>query len=851
MLKSFWLLPEGFCRKKTSMKIKFAILIFLIGVVANAQLTLKGKVVDEQNQPIPFVNVYLKGTTNGTTTDDDGRFAFSIQKKRGVLEVSSVGFQTFSVRVNPKTTFLNITLKEESNQLDEVVIVTRPKKRLKKKENPAYKILREVWKRKKKNGLKLVDFYQYRQHETTEIGFNNLDSAFVESVFKDKKNKAVDEVKVDSDGENYYIPVYLEEIIYQVYGNNVIKKERKDVEAEKKQGILAQGFIFDRMANTFRNVEIYKNNVTILQKSFVSPVSSTGFETYDYVLHDSTEVNSKKLYNIYFFPRRNGDLAFEGNMWISDKNFAITKINMKVHKDINLNFVRGLEMEKEYVIKNDSIYLPKKDTYVGDFTFLDKNEKNRGLTIRKSNEFLTYELNKPKPSTFYNKTIVKYSPTQFFKNDKYWKKNSNAENTLTYKMINKVKGQKRIKKITGTINTLASGYLTLSPTLQLGPLWTAFARNEVEGTRFKLGFRTFRNIHDRFRMTGHLAYGTKDKEYKYALEARYLFTYKSRISGGIAYSNDVEQLGSKLLNTTQLLGSTFGTSALFSRGDNFYLSKVKKFGVNIDVNPVKNVNFGVNFYHTRIASAAPDVFKIDFINEQGKKQNSLTNFSTDLYISYTPGRFVYGLGVEQRFGRNIFPTFILNWHKGYKYLDGEFNYNKLQFLYSHPVLLGKLGLLDATLEAGKTFGTVPLSLLSPLPANQTFSLVRNTFALQNYYDFVTDSYVATHLEHHFNGLILNKIPLIKKLKLRSLVTFRAAYGTISDKNIAINRSSINYTAPSNQLYYEYGVGLENIGYGNLRFLRLDAIWRSNYQRVNLGVPAPPKFAIRLGIRPGL
>lgn len=833
------------------MKIKIAIYFLLLGFIANAQLTVKGKVVDEQNEPLPFVNVFLKGTTNGTTTDDNGEFSFSTKKKRGTLEVSFVGFKTFTTRVNSKSKFLTIVLKEENNQLEEVVIVTRPKKRLKKKENPAYKILKEVWKRKKKNGLKLVDYYQYRKHVTTEIGFNNLDSTFIKKVFEDEKNSAIDELKFDSNGTNYYIPIYLTEVIYQIYGNNKSNKVRKDIEAEKKQGILNQGFIFDRVANTFQNINLYNNNITILKKSFVSPISTTGFETYDYVLHDSTMVNNKKMYNIFFFPRRTGDLAFEGNLWVSDKNFAINKVNMKVHKDINLNFVRSLEFEKEYVIKNDSIFLPKKDVYIGDFTFLDKNEKNKGLTIRKSNEFLTYELNKPKPPTFYDKKVVKYSPTQFFKNDKYWQKNTNAANTLTYKMINRVKEKKKIKNISGILNTFASGYITISPTIQLGPLWTTFAKNKVEGTRLKLAFRTFRNIHDRFRLSGHLAYGTRDQKAKYGLEARYLLTYKSRVSTGIAYSNDIEQLGSKLFNTSQLLGDAFATNALFSRGDNFYLSRVKKLAINIDINPIKNFNFGVNFNHTKITSAAPNLFKIDYLDKNGNKKSKLTEFSTDTFISYTPGRFVYGLGVQQRFGKNIFPTFILNWHKGYKALGGGFNYNKVQFLYSQPLLLGKLGLLDATLEAGKTFEAVPLSLLSPIPANQTLSLVRNTFSLQNYYDFVTDTYVSTHLEHHFNGLILNKIPLLNRLKLRSLITFRAAYGTISNANKAINASSIIYNAPNNQLYYEYGVGLENIGYGNLRLFRLDAIWRSNYKRVNLGVPSPPKFALRIGIKPEL
>ncbi|QMU64735.1 MAG: carboxypeptidase-like regulatory domain-containing protein [Flavobacteriaceae bacterium] len=834
------------------MNIRFLFFLFFISVIAHAQLTISGKVLDEQNQPLPFVNIILKNSTIGTVTDDNGAFTLTINEKRGRIEISYVGYISQVIRINSKKKYLTIILKEEANQLGEVVIVTRPKKRLKKKENPAYRILKEIWKRKKSNGLKLVDYYQYKKHQTVEVGLNNLDSVFLKKIFKKDFDKAVSEIKYDNDGINYYIPVFLKETIYNVYGNNKTKEIRTDIEAEKSKGVPTQGFIFDRMTNTFRDYNFYDNNILILNKTFVSPISTAGFETYDYVLHDSTIVKNRKHYHIYFFPRRNGDFAFEGNFWVSEKSFSITKMKMKVHKDINLNFVRSFTFEKEFVIKNDSIYLPKSNLYEGDFTLLDKNEKNKGLTIRKTNTFTNYILDEPQSADFYKQEIVKYTPKQFLKPEKYWKKNSKAENTLTYQIIENVKNKKKIKNLTGIINTLASGFINISSSVQLGPFWTFFARNEVEGLIVKAGARSFKTIHDRFRFNGYLAYGFKDKKAKFAIESKYLLTYKPRISAGLAYVYDNEQLGSKLLNTNQLIGNTFGTGALVTRGDNFFLSKINKLAANVDFQVKQNFNIGINMTHNSIVSAAPDLFSIDYLNENNTISSSVKDVSTDIYLSLTPGRFIYGLGVEQRYGRILFSTFILNYRRGYKgFLNGTTNYDKIQFLYNQPIFLGKSGLLDATIEGGKTFGTVPLTLLNPIPANQTLSLVRNTFALINYYDFVTDTYAATHLEHHFNGFILNRIPLLKKLKLRSLVTFRVAYGTISDANIAINRSSIQYNAPSNRLYYEYSVGLENIGFGNIRFLRIDAIWRSNYTQVNTTIPQTPKFAIRIGIRPGL
>jgi len=833
------------------MKLKLLFsLFFTLSLALHAQLKITGQILDSDNEPLPYVNVYFSNTTNGAVTDFDGRFELYTKKKRGKIEISFVGYETHSLKYNPKRTHFKVILLEASNTLEEVVIVSKPKKRLKKKDNPAYRILKEIWSRKKKNGLKLVKAYQYKKLQTTEIGLNNLDSLFLKTIFKKEYKKVINELPPNDDGINYYIPLYLSETVKNIYGNNVINAHREDIEAEKNEGVSKQGFVFDRMSNTFNDIDFHQNNVMVLKKSFVSPISTTGFETYDYVLNDSITIDKKKFYSIYFFPRRNGDLAFEGNFLVADKNFSITKIKMRVHKDINLNFVRKLSFEKEYIIKDDSIYLPKKDIYIGDFTFTDKDESNKGLTIKKTSEYSKYEFDKALSSTFYAENIIRYKPKQFNQSVQYWDSiSTSTEKKDTYELINSVKNKKKIKQITGVLNTLSTGYIHLGANFQFGQYWNTIVKNSVEGLKIKLGFRTFKTPDDRFRLSGFLGYGTKDKRYKFGTEVKYLVSYKPRIAVGASYLNDIEQLGGKLLSTNGLNANVFDPNALFSRGDNFFLSKVKRTALKFDIEIKKNLHFGIAAAHNIIESASPKDFKVDYLDQNNTIQSEVTDVSTDIYIAYTPGRFQYGFGVEQKMGKNLYPSVVINYHKGFKgILNGTFNYDKIQFKYNQPILLGKLGLLIATVDAGKTFGTVPVTLLSPIPANQTYWITKNTFSLMNYYDFVTDTYISGHFEHHFNGLILNRIPLIKQLKLRSLITFKTVYGTISDKNIAINKSNIQYVAPTDKMYYEYGFGLENIGYKNIRPLRVDFIWRGEHTSIN-GLPSP-KFAVRIGIKAG-
>ena len=829
---------------KTHLTLLFLFTFFLL----NAQLTVRGVILDENHQPIPFVNIIVEKSTLGTITDDNGNFSITLKKNRGRLEISSIGYEVLLKKVTKKTGVLKIILKEKADQLEEIIIVSRPKKRLQKKENPAYRILKEIWKRKKVNGLKRVNYYQFKQHQTTEIGLNNLDSILLKGIFRNDYQDILSQLPFNETGINYYLPLYYNELVKNVYGNTIINKKREDIEAEKTRNVQSGGFAFQRMANSFNSIDIYKNNIPILKKSFVSPISTTGFETYDYVLYDSIVENNSKKYSIYFFPRRNGDLAFEGSFWVSDKSFSITEINMKIRGDINLNFVRGLTFKKEYTIKNDSIFLPKLDMYHGDFTLTDKDDRNKGLSIKKTTVYSEYQFEKPLENDFYDVEVIKYRPDQFFKEDSYWNKTAkNQERKDTYTLIENIKEKKEIKKISNILNTLSRGYFTVAPNFQLGQYWNTVVRNSVEGIKLKIGFRTFKTTDDRFRISGFLGYGIKDKKYKYGIEAKYLVSYKPRIAMGIAYLKDAEQLGAKLLNTNGLNANVFDPNALFSRGDNFFISSVNRKVLQFDLEVKKNFHIGFSLAHNNITTASPEEFNIDYLDQDGKIQSKITNVSTDLYFTYTPGRFEYGYGIQQKLGKNLVPSLLVNYRKGYKgFLGGTHNYDKIQFNYSHPILLGKLGLLIATLDGGKTLGTVPLSLLSPLPANQTFWITKSTFSLINYYDYVTDTYISGHFEQHFNGLIFNKLPFIKKLNLRSLLTFKTVYGTISEANIAINKSSIKYTAPTNKLYYEYGFGLENIGYGNIRPIRIDFLWRGDHKSIN-GLPSP-KFAVRIGVK---
>lgn len=208
---------------------------------------------------------------------------------------------------------------------------------------------------------------------------------------------------------------------------------------------------------------------------------------------------------------------------------------------------------------------------------------------------------------------------------------------------------------------------------------------------------------------------------------------------------------------------------------------------------------GILGSYSTIQSAAPDLFSLAFINPETHNLENMTNdFNTTFFINYTPRREVFGTGVDRNLGIKLHPSLLINFTRGFSdFGESQFKYQKINILYNHPIFLGKFGVFDPTIIAGKTFNPVPLSLASGVSANQTYFYAPNTFALLNYYQFVADEFVQFNIDHHFNGFIINHIPVLNKTKFRSVLIFRSYMGKISDEMINLNRSTIKYNVPKN------------------------------------------------------
>lgn len=820
---------------------KLYILFLFITTLSFAQVKVSGTVLDETNQPIPFANVIFKGSTVGTVSDENGAFYLESANTYTEIEVSFIGFETKAIQVKARDFDLKIILREVGNELNEVIVYSGKQA---KKGNPAVAILKKIWAKKRQNGVLLYDKYAYDKYEKIEFDLNNIDEKFKNRKLFKGMEFIFEQVDTSNITGKSYLPIFINEALYKTYGKNEpTKKFKEELIANKNSGFDSNQELIEFVKQLYVDYNIYDNYLKFFDKSFTSPLSRTGVSVYNYVLTDSAYIDNKWCYNILFYPRRKNELTFKGDFWVNDTTFAVKQIEMAATKSANINWIKEIYVEQEFDVLNDSVFLLKRDHIMSDFA-ITKKEKSKGVYGRRTTLFNNYDFEKEYDDKFYAAKVDTYKEEIFNKPDSFWEENRmerlNKDEVGIYKMLDTLKEVPKFKRFYNIGATLATGYWELFEGFDYGPIFSSFGSNDVEGTRIRVGGRTYFTQNDTWRIQGFMAYGFKDERIKYGLAGKWMIDKKNRIilSGG--YRKDVEQTGVSLTTANDVLNRSFASAAFFTRGENYRLTDLNLTNFAVDIEPAKNLNFRVGLTAKKLQSAAPDLFTISYYDENGVEQSEINQTEVDVAINYTPGRKNVGFGVERSASNeDRFSVVYLSYTKGLKgSFNSDFDYDKLQLYYQHRVLLGGLGKMKYTLELGKTFGEVPLPLLNVVPGNQTLFTASRTFDMLDYYEFVTDEYASIHLEHNFNGRIFSRLPLLRKLNLREIVGARAVIGSLSKDNIDLNVFDLNGKAPTKP-YYEYHVGIDNI----FKLLRIDFVFRGNYK----DLPGATNFAIKGGV----
>ncbi len=793
-----------------------------------AQTKVGGQVYDNYKQPIPFANVVFVNSTVGTITDENGRFYMESDENYSNIKISFIGFKTKNIELTKKVTYnMEIILEEEAAALDEVVIY---KGKTSKKNNPAIDILRKIWDNRRANGVKKFKQYQYDKYEKLEFDLNTIDSALVNSRIFNGMEFIFDDVDTSRITGKTYLPIFLNEAISKVYGDNTSNDFKEVLTGNKNAGFSDNQTLIAFVKDLYSDYDVYDNYLKFFDKSFTSPLSRTGIDVYNYVLTDSAYIDNKWCYNIVYYPRRKNELTFQGDFWVNDTTWAIKDINLEVTKSANINWVKDLYIEQEFDVLNDSIFLITKDYFQSDFSF-SKKEKSRGVYGKRTTLYDNYKFDIKKDKKFYQAQVDPYDQDIYNRADSFWQnarmEELNKDEQKVYKLLDTLRTVKAFKRLYNIGTILATGYIEFDG-FDFGPLFSTVGFNDIEGWRLRAGGRTYFSRNDRWRIEGYGAYGFKDQKFKYGISGKYLIDRKSRLIASAGNRRDVEQLGASLTNTNDVEGRSLASSSIIATGDNDRLTSINLSAFSLQLEPKKNLTLGVTTSFRNLKPADRSRFSLDFIDpDSGELRQEINQTEIGTSIAYFPGRKTTGYGVDRVVVNDgDFATLFLNYSVGLKdIIESDFEYQKIQFLYQQPWNIGGFGRLNSTLEIGKTFGDVPLGLLSVIPGNQTYLSIYNTFPLLNFYEFVTDTYATLHLEHNFNGRIFSRIPLLRKLNLRELVGIRGAWGELSEENLLLSAPSNEILiSPDDEIYWEYSVGVGNI----FKIFRIDFHFRGNY-----------------------
>ena len=797
----------------------FFFLLFFEVLGLNAQqYTLRGKVFAADNkEALPFVSILIKGTTIGTQTDFDGNFVIKTTKPGDSLIAVYVGYNRLARPIS-KTQIdqeINFPLVAQNLELEEVTV--------KAGDNPAHRIIRNCVKNRDANNKNNLLAYEYETYNKLEFDLTRIP--------KEMRNKKIfkpisfvfENVDSSFSGEKPSLPFFIIENLSHFYSKSNPTRKKEVVIASKITGI-ENSSVSQVLGDMYQNINIYDNNILVFNKQMPSPLSENGLFYYKYYLQDSAFEGNKYVYHLTFKPKRTQELSFTGNIWIADTTWGVKRLEMSLPKDANLNFINTANIIQEFNYV-DSTWTLTKDRLIIDFA---PTKKAIGFYGRKTTSYRKIKLNQPKEDKFYefaDKIVVDEDATK--KTDEFWSENRHDSLTLRekkiFKMIDTIQSLPVYKTWVDVFYIVVAGYKKFN-NFEIGPYFNLLSYNRVEGMRLRFGGRTSDEFSTWYELNGYLAYGLKDEKWKYALGFRsFLSKSPSRQIVGMNYRDDYEILGQSTNGFSQdnVLASFFRSNPLTN------LTRVASTQAYYEREWFQGLISKVTLVGRQFTPLGSNKYLYTQRDGSIGEREFINNTEAQLNIRFAWKEKYVGEGFKRLSIGTRFPIVQLNYSKSLQNaFKGEYDYQKLVLNVSDRFRIAPiLGYTDYILEGGKIWGTVPYPIMELHGGNETYIYDYMAFNMMKYYEFVSDQFFTVSVFHHFEGLFLNKIPLLRKLKWREVATIKSVWGSVNNKNRTTLLFPSTLKALDKGPYAEASLGIENI----FKVFRVDAFWRLNYQ----------------------
>ena len=773
------------------------------------------------NEAVVYAHIFLKDTHIGAISDTAGHFKLQFdagEKKIDTLVITYLSYYSEKVPIiSGQSQQVEILLNPKFEQLQEVVAYAG--------ENPAWKLLDLIVAQKNKNNPESRQTYYCEEYSKIRFDLNHFTDKIKQNILLRPFDYIWENTRTTEDGIKY-LPVLLVEKMIDHYYQQSPPEQRDIVNGVKTTG-LAGPKIMHFVEDLYLSPNIYDNYAVILEKNFPSPINDHYRNHYEHYLLDSMVDHGRKAYKIAFEPKVKHALAFTGEMIVDSASYAVQTIDFRFDIMANINFVRSYYIRQEYAPVENGFWMPVESSVIGDFTVIENSEDLTGFFGRKNSTYRKYRIDEDIPKKiFKGSEHVVQSDSAASKTDGYWQENRlldlTSEDEGIFGMVSQLEQDPKFTFRKDALVAIATGYIPIKK-IDIGDIYSFYAYNVVEHSRLKFGFRTNNKLDFPVKLSAYGAYGTLDDKWKYGINAEVsLGKVKNKATRfGISARDDISQLG-----------RSFSQIEI----DNVLTSFIQ-YGDVASRNYVRNLSF-----YTEKLWGLGAVTRLEYFNSSVARTNNEKFYEIlDIGRLASPEKYeAAGIGLTFKYSwqnadvsgriyedvkKNVFrkfPEITLMWKWSDKDLfNTGISFNKINASLLQRVRTGKLGYLKYYLESGITLGTVPYPYLNIPFGNQLVLNDEFSFNLMNFLEFASDKYVSLHAEQHLEGLLLNRIPVINKLKWRLFCFGKAYWGGISDKN---NQSV--YLFPSNlsaltKGYYEAGFGIENI----FKIARIDFTWR--------------------------
>ena len=819
-------------------------------------LVLKGIVLDVQaNEPIPSASITLTNQDQGSKTDESGQFTLvinSTDRSENIhIKVSCIGYKTEILPLPLSSKELEIGLTTDTHSLKEVTV---KKQKYRNKNNPAVELIEKVIANKNKNKKESLDYYRNEKYEKIQFSLNDITREFRQKkVFKNLQFMFESTDSTQKNGKEI-LPMYMKESLSDYYYRKTPRSSKEIVTSVKKvnfEGIDNKG-IDDNIKYLYQDINIYDNNISLLTNQFLSPVAPSAPSFYKYYIMDTIQSGPDKYIKLFFGARNTQDMLFQGYLYIMlDGSYAIKGAELNVNKNINLNWVRDVKIVQQFNKSENEGWLLSLDETSINFGLA---KKGQSLLGKRTVSYKNYRFDRESSDSIFKGKSLIVQDSATLRSNVYWAAHrhqilSKSEEG-TYAIIDSVQNVPLFKQAVNIATVILFGYEDLGK-FEIGPVNTFYMYNPVEGLRFRFGGRTTDQFSKRINLESYLAYGLTDNRFKYYLGGSYSFTNRGLLefplkSLKISYQDETQLPGQQM---QFLMEDNFLLS--IKRGINDKLFYNKTFKIE-HLNEFENhFSYTLGYKFTNQTPGGTLRFNYTDYLSQNNDRSNLNISEFYLNLRYAPHESFYQ-GKTYRIPINSkYPSFELRYTAGSKAWGNDYNYQTLRFSIRKRFLLSVLGYSDVVWEAGKIFGKVPYPLLNIPQANQTYSYQIESYNMMNFLEFVTDQYTSLLIDHSFNGFFFNKIPFMKQLNWREIVTCKILYGNVTKANDPKNNSDlfrlpvspdgtpITYTLGKIP-YIEGSIGIGNI----FKLFRVDLVKRFTY----LNNPNVSSLGIRVRFR---